>query len=74
MNRRNNWKGLLKIANEDLATIGFELKIYEQDGCYSCDIWKGNVAWEIYAENYYEDELTDLVNDAWHYVKHDMER
>jgi len=69
MNKHNDWENLLKYANEDLATIGCELKIYEEDGCYSCDIWKDGKALEIYAENYYEDELSDLVNDAWHDVK-----
>ena len=68
MNRHNDWENLLKYANEDLAVHGYELKIYEEDGCYSCDIWKDGKALEIYAENYFEDELSDLINDAWHYV------
>lgn len=70
MNRINNWKNLLKIANEELSRNGYELKIYkdEQD-CYFCDVWKDGKALEIYAENYYEDELSDLVTDAWAYVR-----
>lgn len=72
MNRVNDWKNLLAIANADLATIGCELKIYEEDGCYSCDIWRNGVAYNIYAENYYEDELSELINDAWNYVKNEI--
>ena len=72
MNRVNDWRSLLAIANEDLAKIGYELKIYEEDGCYSCDIWKNGVAYNIYAENYYEDELSELINDAWHHVKTEL--
>jgi hypothetical protein len=26
------------------------------------------VSLEVYAENFYENELSDLVNEVWHYV------
>lgn len=76
MNTRNDWKTLLKNANEDLAKHGYELRVYEDDGYYSCDIWQDvttngcteKVALETYAENYFENELSDLITDAWHYV------
>ena len=68
MNIHNDWQNLLKLANEDLANHGYELKVYEDDGYYSCDIWKDGVAFDIYAENYFENELSDLITDAWHYV------
>jgi hypothetical protein len=38
MNRYNDWKTLLKNANEDLANHGYELNVYEEDGYYFCDI------------------------------------
>ena len=74
MNRINNWEGLLKISNEDLANYGYALKVYEpyEDGCYFLDILKDGKSIENYAGNYYEDELSDLVNDAWYYVKREL--
>lgn len=72
MNRRNDWEGILKIANEDLAAYGYSLKVYEEEeGFYFLDIVKDGVA-ENYAGNYYEDELSDLVNDAWYHVKENL--
>ena len=76
MNTHNDWQNLLKLANEDLTNHGYELKVYEEDGYYSCDIWKDvtingcgyKVALDNYAENYFENELSDLIIDAWHYV------
>ena len=71
MNRRNNWQDLLVLANEDLAKQKFCITITdpEGDGCFQCDIFNNGVLEETYAENYYEDELPDLIMDAWHYVK-----
>lgn len=73
MNRYNDWETLLKIANEDLAQYGFGLKVYEpeEEGFYFLDIYKNGKFSENYAGNYYEDELSDLVNDAWYYVKNE---
>lgn len=71
MNRRNNWQYLLNLANEELKPKGYEIRIFDYDGegFYICDILKDGVSIEVYAENYYEDELTDLVTEVWHYVK-----
>lgn len=69
MNRVNNWEQLLRQANEEFKTTGYEIRIREtEDGCYSCEIFKDKVYVETYAENYFEDELATLVTDAWHYV------
>ena len=70
MNRINDWENLLKIANEELNPKGFGLKVYEpeEEGFYFLDIYKDEKYLETYAENYYEDELSDLLIDAWHYV------
>ena len=73
MNRRNDWQGLLKYANEDAEKKGYKIKITEKDGCYKCDIMKGKVLVQTYAENYYEDELSDLVTDVWHYVNTEIQ-
>lgn len=70
MNRVNDWKKLLEIANEDLKLYGYELHVFDYgDGYYICEILKDGMSEEVYAENFYEDELSDLVNEAWHYVK-----
>lgn len=76
MNRRNDWKQLLKSANEDLTPHGYALKVHEPEekGFYACRILKDGKTVETYAENYYEDELSDLVNEAWHYVKSNLNR
>lgn len=70
MNRYNDWEYLLSLANEDLKPYGYEIHIFDYDGegFYICDILKDGVSVEVYAENYYEDELSDLVNDALHYI------
>ena len=71
MNRRKEWKKLLSLANDDLKQYGYEIKMtdYYEDGCYTCEIFKDGVSVDVYAENFYEDELDELVNEAWHYVK-----
>ena len=71
MNRRNEWQKLLKIANEDLKQYGYRLSVNDRGdkGFFKCVIYKGNKKVDTYAENYYEDELEELVNDAWHHVK-----
>jgi len=69
MNTHNDWENLLRIYNEDLKMTGFSLLIVEpEDGVYDCEIWKDGELVETYAGNYYEDELSDLVTDACHYV------
>lgn len=70
MNRRNDWQGLLEMANEDLDKFGYSLLIVEpEEGFYDCEIRKDGNLVETYAENYYEDELSDLITEAWHDTK-----
>jgi hypothetical protein len=70
MNRYNDWQGLLEMANEDLDKFGYSLLIVEpEEGFYNCEIHKDGELVETYAENYYEDELSDLITDAWHDTK-----
>ena len=69
MNRYNDWKNLLSYANYVLEKTGYSLLIVEPEtGFYSCEIWKDGERVEVYAENYFEDELSSLVNDAFHYT------
>lgn len=67
-NRLNDWEKLLQYANEDLEKNGYLLLISEDEGYYSCEIWHNGKVIAVYAENYFEDELTDLITDAWHHV------
>ena len=71
MNTRNDWKYLLELANEDLNKIGYSILITEpEEGFYDCEIWKDGELVETYAENYYENELSDLVTEVWHYTNY----
>ena len=73
MNRYNDWQGMLKMANEDLDKFGYSLLIVEpEEGFYDCEIRKDGELVEIYAENYYEDELSSLIIDAEAYVKQEI--
>jgi hypothetical protein len=74
MNRRNNWENILKIANEDLDKHGYSILVVEpEEGFYNCEIWKDGEMVELYAENYYENELNDLVTEVWHYINNILE-
>ena len=58
------------MANEDLDKFGYSLLIVEpEEGFYNCEIRKNGELVETYAENYYEDELSDLITEAWHDIK-----
>lgn len=71
MNTYNDWKHLLQLANEDLSKIGYSILITEPEkGFYDCEIWKDGELVETYAENYYENELSDLVTEVWHYTNY----
>ena len=71
MNKYNDWQNLLVLANEDLASQKFNITVTDPngEGQYQCDIYRDGIHEETYAECYYEDELSDLITDAWHYVK-----
>lgn len=71
MNRRNDWQSLLKTANEELKSKGLAIDINDDDeeGFFKCNILKDGKVVDTYAENYYEDELENLVEDALNYVR-----
>lgn len=70
MNTRNEWKKQLEYANEELAKYGVSIDINDDDeeGFYNCKILKDGEVVETYAENYYENELSDLATEVWHYA------
>lgn len=69
MNKHNDYKTLLQQANEDLASIGKSLILEEEEGQYSLYIHDDGDRVECYAEGYNEDELSDLITEAWHHAK-----
>lgn len=69
-NRVNNWRELLKLANEDLKKYNKVIKLEEFDGTYTLYIDNtDDKSYDIFAEGYYEDELGDLINDAWAHAR-----
>lgn len=74
MNRRNDYIGLLEMANDELKDLKMEIKVSENDdGFYAVDIieWREDGTKEptFFAENFYEDELADCISDAWAHAK-----
>ena len=70
MNKRTDWENALATANADLKKRGYSIDVNDNDeeGFFKCDILKDGVVVETYAENYYEDELEDLIADAVAYI------
>lgn len=70
MNTRNNYRSLLKEANKDLKHWGMKLVLHKEDGSYSLNIESSDGAQKRnYASGYYENELEELINDAWAFAK-----
>jgi hypothetical protein len=69
--RVNNWEQLLELANKDLKKYGVELNVLFVDdtGDYDLHIFYPDGTTDIFAQNYYEDELGELVNDAWAHAR-----
>lgn len=67
-NRVNNWRELLKLANEDLKKYNAEIGVYDHDGEFSVTVVVNGEERE-FADGYYEDELGDLINDAWAHAR-----
>lgn len=70
-NKVNNWEQLLELANKDLKKYGVELKVLlvEDTDNYDLHIVYPDGTTDIFAQNYYEDELGELVNDAWTHAR-----
>ena len=67
-NKVNNWQELLKLANEDLKKYNAEIGVYDHDGEFSVTVVVNGEERE-FADGYYEDELGDLINDAWAHAR-----
>ena len=69
-NERKEWEELLESTNKKLLERGFELRIHEdEEGYFSLDIFNFDLGQpETYAENYFENELCNLIYEAVAYV------
>ena len=58
------------MANKDLKQFGMEIRVLNDpdDGTYACDINDG-FEWASFADNYYERELGEVVNEAWEHAR-----
>lgn len=65
MNSKNSWSELLLMANQNLQKIGMEIEVIKNtDDCYTVNIKNGEQS-TCFAENFFEEEMTDVINDAW---------
>ena len=65
--KTSDWMKALHYANEELEDKGCRIIISEpEEGFFKCDIIRPST--KTYAENYYENELEDLITDAWDYA------
>lgn len=76
MNKVNDYENLLELANKDLKQYNAELHVYDpgESGEYTIEIRtlneNGSVACsEDYDEGYYEEDLSDIINEAWAHAK-----
>lgn len=74
MNRRNDYIGLLEMANDELKGLKMEIQVTENDdGFYAVDIIElqedGTKKPTFFTESFYEDELADSINDAWAHAR-----
>ena len=65
-NFRNNWKGFLDIANEELKNYDAEIIVEkDDDGYFSVYIKYADGSVDDFAENYFEDELEGCLTEAF---------
>ena len=70
-NKVNNWEQLLELANKDLERYRVKMNVVHVDNTadYDLHILYPDGTTDIFAQNYYEDELGELVNDAWAHAR-----
>ena len=53
------------MANQNLQKIGMEIEVIKNtDDCYTVNIKNGEQS-TCFVENFFEEEMTDVINDAW---------
>lgn len=67
---KKDWQKLLRQANKDLKKTGAKLIVTPDEQYFSLDVVLGNGNTKMnYAGGYREDELMDLIAEAWASVK-----
>jgi len=67
-NKVNNWKELLKLANEDVKKYNAKIEVINEHGDFSVIITQDGVKHD-FAYGFYEDEISECINDAWANVR-----
>lgn len=66
MNKRNDYTEIWKLANANLKKYGIQIELQKDDcDAYSVIIKSKNKQSECFAEGYYEDELGEVINEAY---------
>lgn len=66
MNKRNDYTEIWKLANADLEKYGMQIELQKDDcDAYSVIVKSKNGQSECFAEGYYEDELDEVINEAY---------
>lgn len=68
MDKKKGWEWFLEMVNKNLTPLGLGIEVKREDGAFSVEIIDGNER-ECFAENFYEEELGDLINDAWAHAR-----
>ena len=67
---KKDWQELLRQANKELKKAGAKLIVTPDEQYFSLDVVLGNGKTKVnYAGGYREDELMDLITEAWASVK-----
>lgn len=69
MNKRNEWEELLEQANGDLKKYSIWMKISEEDGFFTLYLMQVGKLPYTFAENCDENELCELINEAWAHAR-----
>lgn len=70
MNKSNDYTYIWKLANEELEKYGMQIELKkDKDDSYAVIVRNKNGQSECFAEGYYEDELGDVINEAWTYAR-----
>ena len=70
MNRINDYNEIWKLANADLEKYGMQIELQKDDcDAYAVIIRFKDGKTDYFAEGYYEDELGEVINDAWVHAK-----
>ena len=70
MNKINDYNEIWKLANADLEKYGMQIELQKDDcDAYAVIIRCKDGKTDYFAEGYYEDELGEVINDAWVHAK-----